>query len=114
MPELLRSPGPVSASSSMKVVICGGGIIGASTAFHLAQKGVPSTVIERCHPACAASGKAGGFLARDWCDSYELGALARTSFDMHMKFAEDPRFSACDYRRLDTLSVAVKEGGAGI
>lgn len=94
----------------MKVVICGGGIIGASSAYHLAKKGVRATVVERCHPACAASGKAGGFLAKHWCDDYDLGPLARKSFDMHMEMAQDPRFSDCDYRRLDTFSVAIKEG----
>ena len=96
----------------MKVVICGAGIMGASTAFHLAERGTPCTVLERCEPGCAASGKAGGFLARTWCDSYELGPMARRSFDMHMALTEDPRFAGCEYRRLDTLSVAVKEGRA--
>jgi glycine/D-amino acid oxidase-like deaminating enzyme len=84
--------------SSMKVVICGGGIIGTSTAFHLAARGVSSTIVERSSPACAASGKAGGFLAREWCDHFEVGALARSSFDLHMTLAADPRFKDCDYR----------------
>ncbi len=94
----------------MKVVICGGGIIGSSIAYHLAQKGVKSTVVERCEPACAASGKAGGFLARDWCDSYELGPLARRGFDLHMKMSTEEAFKDCEYRRLDTLSLTVKDG----
>ena len=41
----------------MRVVICGGGIIGASVAYHLALRGVSSTVVERCDVACGASGK---------------------------------------------------------
>ena len=89
------------------VVICGGGIIGCSVAYHLALRGVKSTVVERCGIACAASGRAGGFLARDWCDSYELGTLARRSFDMHAALGEE--FNTTDYRRLDTLSVSVNE-----
>ncbi|KAK2148833.1 hypothetical protein LSH36_480g01048 [Paralvinella palmiformis] len=94
----------------MKVVICGGGIIGASIAYHLALKGVKSTIIERCALACAASGKAGGFLARDWCDHFEVGPLARKSFDMHMTFAKDERFQHCGYRVMDAIGVTVKEG----
>jgi hypothetical protein len=60
-----------------RVVICGGGIIGAATAFYLAQQGVGATVIEREAVAAAASGKAGGFLALDWNDSSPVGPLAR-------------------------------------
>ena len=92
----------------MKVVICGGGIVGISTAYQLALRGVAATVLERHGPACAASGKAGGFLARDWCDSYEVGPLASKSFDMHMELSKV--FTNCDYRRLDTLSVSFVEG----
>ena len=43
----------------MDVVICGGGIIGCSIAYHLAKKGVKSTILECTDIACAASGKAG-------------------------------------------------------
>lgn len=40
-----------------RVIICGGGIIGAATAYYLAQLGVAATVIERENLAAAASGK---------------------------------------------------------
>ena len=33
--------------------------------------------------AAAASGKAGGFLALDWCAGTPLDALARRSFGLH-------------------------------
>jgi glycine/D-amino acid oxidase-like deaminating enzyme len=94
----------------MRVVICGGGIIGASVAYFLATHGVQCTVLERLLPACAASGKAGGFLARDWCDSSELGPLAQLSFDLHSELAQVMKDS--DYRRMETLSIQVKEGTA--
>src|SRR5258708_33244546 len=85
----------------MHVLICGGGVIGASIAYFLSCRGVAATVIERVGPACAASGKAGGFLALDWCDGTPLGSLARRSFALHARLAEE---IGCDwgYRRLTT------------
>jgi glycine/D-amino acid oxidase-like deaminating enzyme len=85
----------------MHVLICGGGVIGASIAYFLSCRGVKATVIERTGLACAASGKSGGFLARDWCDGSPLAPLARRSFALHAMLAEQ---SGDDwgYRRLDT------------
>jgi glycine/D-amino acid oxidase-like deaminating enzyme len=85
----------------MHVLICGGGVIGASIAYFLGCRGVKSTVIESTGLACAASGKSGGFLALDWCDGSSLAPLARRSFDLHAELAEN---LAADwgYRRLDT------------
>ena len=71
----------------MRVVICGGGVIGACTAYFLARRGVDVTVVERTEVACAASGKAGGFLALDWCADSPLDALARRSFALHAELA---------------------------
>jgi glycine/D-amino acid oxidase-like deaminating enzyme len=73
----------------MRVVICGGGVIGACTAYFLARRGVDVTVVERTEVACAASGKAGGFLALDWCAGSPLDALARRSFALHAELASD-------------------------
>jgi glycine/D-amino acid oxidase-like deaminating enzyme len=85
----------------MHVLICGGGAIGASTAYFLSCRGVKATVIESTGIACAASGKSGGFLARDWCDGSPLAPLARRSFALHAELAEriDDDWG---YRRLDT------------
>lgn len=54
----------IMASGAGQIVIVGGGIIGCSIAYHLTELGTPCTLVERCSIACAASGKAGGFLAR--------------------------------------------------
>ena len=91
--------------ASVRVAICGAGVIGAAIAYYLSLRGVEATVIERCGVACAASGKAGGFLALDWCDSSTLAPLARKSFQLH---AELPQTLGVDYgyRRLTTLAVA--------
>jgi glycine/D-amino acid oxidase-like deaminating enzyme len=85
----------------MHVLICGGGVIGASIAYYLGRHGIAATVIERSGVACAASGKSGGFLARDWCDGTPLQPLARRSFDLHAELAA--RLGNCwGYRRLIT------------
>jgi glycine/D-amino acid oxidase-like deaminating enzyme len=87
-----------------QVVICGGGVIGAAIAYYLSRRGVASTVVERCGVACAASGKAGGFLAKDWCDGSGLGPLARKSFELHADLARtlDRDYG---YRCMTTLAV---------
>jgi glycine/D-amino acid oxidase-like deaminating enzyme len=51
------------SGEAMRVVICGGGVISACTAYFLARRGIDVIVIERTEVAAAASGKAGGFLA---------------------------------------------------
>jgi glycine/D-amino acid oxidase-like deaminating enzyme len=85
----------------MRVLICGGGVIGASIAYFLSLRGAEAIVIERTALAGAASGKAGGFLARDWCDGTPLGPLARRSFALHAELAA--RLGGdWGYRRLDT------------
>ena len=93
----------------MRVVICGGGVIGTCTAYFLSQRGIDVTVVERTEVAAAASGKAGGFLALDWCAGSPLDALARRSFALH---AALPHEIAGDwgYRRMTTYSgIAVRE-----
>ena len=94
----------------MNVVVCGAGAIGASVAYFLAERGVAATLVERHAVAGAASGKSGGFIARDWCDGQPQAALARASFDLHAELA---RTLGADYgyRRIDTLLVAGSDRG---
>jgi glycine/D-amino acid oxidase-like deaminating enzyme len=87
----------------MHVLICGGGVIGASTAYFLSRRGIGSTVIECTGVACAASGKSGGFLALDWCDGTPLETLARRSFGLHAQLAEEIGGN-WGYRRMTTYA----------
>jgi glycine/D-amino acid oxidase-like deaminating enzyme len=73
----------------MRVVICGGGVIGACTAYFLGRHGIEVIVVERIDVGVAASGKAGGFLALDWCAGTPLDALARRSFHLHAELADE-------------------------
>jgi glycine/D-amino acid oxidase-like deaminating enzyme len=91
------------------VVVCGAGVVGASVAYFLAERGVAVTVVERTGVACAASGKSGGFLALDWCDNSPLGPLARASFALHADLARELG-ADYGYRRMDTFMLAAREG----
>jgi glycine/D-amino acid oxidase-like deaminating enzyme len=84
------------------VLICGGGVIGAAVGYFLSRRRAEVIVVERTGIACAASGKSGGFLALDWCDSTPLEALGRRSFALHAQLAEEIG-GVWGYRRLDTF-----------
>ena len=89
----------------MHVVICGAGVIGAATAYFLSLRGIDVTVVERHRVAGASSGKAGAFLALDWCAGSPLDALARRSFALHAQLAEDlarERGADWGYQRVTT------------
>ena len=97
-----------NATKKPRVVIAGAGIIGSSIAYHLAvNHGYASTLVDKVGPGAAASGKAAGFLALDWCDGGPLGPLARASFPMHERLAKDLDLES--YRRMTCEAVAVDE-----
>lgn len=91
------------------VVILGGGIVAASIAYYLTLAGVRPLVVERTGVACAASGKAGGFLAESWGDGTPTEALHRVSFSLHAQLASDLGLSS--YRSVQTLSLRTAPGG---
>ncbi|CEM26891.1 unnamed protein product [Vitrella brassicaformis CCMP3155] len=104
-------------SQQAKVVICGGGIIGCSVAYHLAREhAVKSIIVERTKPACAASGKAGGFLAKHWNDHSPVGPLARVSYALHAQLAkqlkEEERADVM-YRQVHTIGVMASDTDSG-
>src|SRR5882757_4105669 len=95
-----------------RIVICGGGAIGAAIAYFLSRRGAQPIVIERHAIAGSASGKSGGFLALDWCRGSPLDQLARRSFALHAELA-DRLGNPWGYRRLETYAGhAVESGGA--
>jgi glycine/D-amino acid oxidase-like deaminating enzyme len=88
-------------SSPARIVICGGGAIGAAIAYFTSRRGARPTVIERHAVAGAASGKSGGFLALDWCRGSALDPLARRSFELHAELSAELG-DRWGYRRLTT------------
>ena len=91
------------------VVIAGGGVIGTCTAWYLAQNfDIRSTIVDPTGTiAPAASGKAGGFLARDWNDRTPTQDLTRRSFDLHAQLADTLGAERIQYRRHTCRSIQV-------
>src|SRR4029453_14089099 len=98
-------------SSRKRIVICGGGAIGAAIAYFTSLRGARPIVIERYEVAGAASGKSGGFLALDWCRGSPLDRLARRSFQLHAELAS-ALGNPWGYRRLPTYAGCAVEGHA--
>ena len=93
----------------MKVIICGGGIMSTCLAHYLIENGSSCVIIEKYKVGCAASGKAGGFLAKDWCKDTHLGKLAKTSFELHKKLAAAMNGEKnYDFRTLKAFSLEIK------
>jgi glycine/D-amino acid oxidase-like deaminating enzyme len=86
----------------VETIICGGGIVGACIAYNLTLRGVKPVLIERVSPGAAASGKAGGFLARGWGDG-PTEQLHTKSFDLHEQLAK--QLGIKSYRKIQTLQV---------
>lgn len=96
-------------SVAKRIVICGGGAIGAAIAYFLSRRGARPVVIERHEIAGAASGKSGGFLALDWCRGTPVDRLARRSFALHAELA-DALGNPWGFRRLSTYAGHAAEG----
>jgi sarcosine oxidase subunit beta len=71
----------------MHVVVVGSGIVGASTAFALAQQGVEVTVCEKSHVGAGSTGAGGGI--RSQFSTPVNVALSRASMDVWERFEKD-------------------------
>ena len=91
------------------ICIVGGGIVGVSTAFYLSSilsldENVKIIIVEANEIAGSASGKAGGFLARDWHRGKDA-SLARLSFSLHESLAKEIGAENIGYRQCEAVQV---------
>jgi len=85
-----------------RIVIAGAGLHGSALAYYLTLRGEKPLVVERHSVAAAASGKGGGFLARDW-GSGPTVPLHEVSFALHEELAKTLDIQS--YRKIPVLSV---------
>lgn len=71
------------------VVIVGGGVMGASTAFHLAEAGVSVVLLERDELACGSTVKAAGGVRANFSDELNI-ALGKRSLEAFEAFPQRP------------------------
>ena len=100
------------------IVIVGGGLIGASVAFRLAQNGRKVTVVDRGEPGREASSAAAGMLAAQVGmkknDALsELCLASRTIFPEFVREIEDTSGTKIEYHRRGILEVARNEQELG-
>jgi glycine/D-amino acid oxidase-like deaminating enzyme len=100
------------SSKDYKVAVIGGGIHGASIAYYLSTRfSISSIVVEQTSVACAASGKAGGFLARTRGHGPTV-ELHEKSFELHRELAATLKLES--YRSVKTLSIDGSSKGSNI
>jgi sarcosine oxidase subunit beta len=73
------------------VVIVGGGVMGASTAFHLAEAGVSVLLCEKNELASGSTSKAAGGVRANFSDTFNV-ALGARSLDLFSRFQERPGY----------------------
>lgn len=91
-------------SQSADVVVIGGGVNGVSTAFHLAQRGVKVTLLERTVLAGGASGKSGALVRMHYTNPIDA-SLAQQSLPYFQHWGDlvghgDPAFRPVGVVRL--------------
>ena len=80
-----------SLPEAADVVVVGGGVIGTSTAFHLAEAGVDVCLLERDELAGGSTSRAAGGFRAQFSDPLNV-ALGRRSIEAFTRFAERPGY----------------------
>jgi sarcosine oxidase subunit beta len=95
---------------SADIVIIGAGVIGCSTAYHLARLGISDVVVlEQGEVGCGSSSRSAAMLSLHSCDNDWSLRLARYSYARYMQF-EDEVGVPCGFRRTGWLSIADAAG----
>lgn len=102
---------------SSEVVVVGGGVIGASVAFHLAREGIEVALLERDALASGASGAAAGMLtptseASDAGVFYRAAQRSLAGFESLVAELLERSGVDCEFVRCGTLRLAFDESEA--
>jgi len=81
----------MSLPKSVDVVVVGGGVMGASAAFHLAEAGVSVLLCERNELASGSTSKAAGGVRANFSDEFNV-ALGARSLELFANFKERPGY----------------------
>ncbi len=94
-----------SLPSHAPVVIIGGGIVGVSTLYHLAHRGIPAILLERRKIACGTTWHAAGIVGqlRDSSAQTELGKYTARLF----RELEEETGQATGYKQNGTINIAL-------
>jgi sarcosine oxidase subunit beta len=79
----------VSLPGSADVVVVGGGVMGASAAFHLAEAGVDVVLVERGELSGGSTSKAAGGVRANFSDELNI-MLGKRSLDLFADFPQRP------------------------
>jgi sarcosine oxidase subunit beta len=101
MPRRLPLP------SGADVVIVGGGVVGASAAFHLAEAGAEVVLLERDQLASGSTSKAAGGLRAQFSDALNI-EIAKRSLAAYKDFEKRPG-AEIDYEEIGYLFVLTTE-----
>ena len=78
-----------SLPAAADVVVVGGGVIGTSSAFHLAEAGVDTCLVERDQLAAGSTSRAAGGIRAQFSDPLNI-AIGSRSIDAFTRFGERP------------------------
>jgi len=97
----------MSLPSQVDVVIVGGGVMGTSAAFHLAEAGVSVLLCEKSELASGSTSKAAGGVRANFSDEFNV-ALGARSLDLFADFSRRPGYEI-DLHRSGYLFVLTKQ-----
>lgn len=97
-----------------EIVIIGAGVIGCSTAYHLAKAGIADvTVLEMDQVGAGTSSKSASMLSMQFGRDPLLARMAQYSYRRYMEF-ESELGSPIDFRKTGWISVAAGEAAANL
>jgi glycine/D-amino acid oxidase-like deaminating enzyme len=96
------------------VVIIGAGVIGCSTAYHLAQKGMKDVaVVEMDQVGSGSSGKSASMLSLQYCEDELTIQMTKYSYAKYMQF-EGEMGVPIDFKKIGWLSLATIESAESL